>query len=145
VGRGLHVACTQSTSPSASQSPCPPPQGEVPPADCAFLVARAIDPSGAPLAGLGVRVDSFILGGYAYASNSATTKTAGSFHLLVYRVNRLQPPASTDTATVGIKAYADPAPSAGRVPLAQAYIQLQFAPLGTLVDTTRGVLTFQLP
>lgn len=140
---GLLVGCSGSTGPAASAAPCPAPTGEFPPTDCAFLVGRALSEGGTPLAGMGIRVDSLVPPvGYAYSSSATTTDAAGSFQLLIFRINRLRAPDSPDTATVGIKVYAEPVPPPGRVPLSQAWLKLHFAPLGQRVDTTRADLSY---
>jgi hypothetical protein len=140
----LGVAACAGAHPVDSFDPpaCPSLGGEFPPTDCALVEGRLLSAQGAALAGVGVRVDSmFHPIGYAYVSDGTTTDGQGGFRLTVMRVNRFQPPATPDTATVEIKLYRRTAPPPGATPFAAAAVRMRFAPLGAPVEPTSAVLT----
>jgi len=111
----LVAACSEVAEPEVSADRCPEAQGEFPPTDCAILEGVAVGPDGTALAGLAVRVDSFVPGrGYAYTSNAGITDASGAFRLVVFRVNRLEPVTVPDSATVEVKSHDQPNPKAGR-------------------------------
>ena len=116
---------------------CPAPQGEFPDTDCAVVRGLARTPGNQPLALKAIRADSFItLGGYVYASSTATTSADGTFRIVVGRVNRLKPRTVPDTATVELKTYASRDPKAGETPDARAPVLMYFAELGKPVRPT---------
>ena len=123
------------------------PQGEFPPRACAIVHGRAVDRSGRPIASLGLRVDSLVREqGYAYASGSALTDTAGRFELVVMRIKELAPPTAPDTATVEIKALPGTRPTPGFSAVGRARVRMRFAPLGERVErTAAGDVVFALP
>ena len=136
------AACAGAADPF-ERDECPPPAGEFPPTDCALVEGRVLNALRAPAAGIGVRVDSALLGtGYAYTSAAGvTTDNQGRFQLTVLRVNRFQPPATPDTATVEIKLYQRQNPPPGSTPFAAVAVRMSFAPLGDPVEPTAAELS----
>lgn len=98
---------------------------------------------GAPIAGAGLRVVDFVPPvGYAYTSNAAATDALGRFSLLVLRINQFEPPAVPDTATVYVKVYPTESDAVqGTAPGDSVAVLMNFAPMGTVVDTTAAELT----
>jgi len=142
----LAVACsgTQLVTPDAQR--CPQPSGEFGPTDCAIVEGLAFSSSSLMLVGQALAVDSAVpMVGYAYDSNVAVTDGSGSFHLTVYRVSRLRPLTTPDTASIEIKAYAGPSPKAGTIPIGRALVRLTFAPLGALITTSTVAAHFDSP
>lgn len=124
-----------SVEPSADR--CPPPSGEFPPTACAVVTGTVQNLSGQPLTNRGVRIDSLIPSlGYQYTSNAATVDANGTFRVIVYRVNSAIRPTAPDTATIDVKLYAAPAPSAGAPMLVAAPVRMKFAPLAQPVEPT---------
>ena len=122
---------------------CPPPEGEFPPSDCAIVRGSVRSPAGVPIVGFPVRVDSLVPDvGYYYASSAALTDEDGLFELTVYRVNRLQPITTPDTARVEIKTYATTDPHPGDPATARVRVLMHFAELGATVRVTFADLTF---
>jgi hypothetical protein len=139
------AACGSAADPFGERA-CPEPSGEFPPTDCALVQGRVLSPQGAPLAGVGVRVDSMFRPiGYAYVSGGVTTDSRGGFRLTVMRVDRFKPPATPDTATVEIKLYRRTAPPPGATPFAAVAVRMRFAPLGAPVEPTDANLTITPP
>lgn len=111
--------------------------------DCALLLMVARDGAGNPLGFLPVRVDSVVPQiGFAYLSESGVTASDGGFTLQVFRVNRLEQPATPDVATVYVKGYAAVNPAIGTPAISRAAIMMRFAPIGDEVPPTTGVATF---
>jgi hypothetical protein len=102
---------------------------------------------GVPIAGAGLRVAEFVPPvGYAYASGPTPTDVLGRFGLLVLRINEFEPPAVPDTATIYVKVYPTEAGAAeGAAPEDSVAVLMSFAPMGTVVDTTRVELTLETP
>ena len=118
-------------------------EGQPPPADCALLQVVARDPAGNALPFLPVRVDSVIPAlGQAYLSTSEVSAGDGGFVLLVFRMSRFQQPSIPDTATVYVKAYADPDPAIGTPAISRAAVVMRFSPLGETVTPTVGPAIF---
>jgi hypothetical protein len=125
---------------------CPSLGGEFRPTDCALVQGRLLNVQGAPLPGVGVRVDSVLRPiGYAYTSPAETTDSQGNFYLTVLRINRFEPPTTPDTATVEIKLYHVPDPTPVSEPFAAVAVRMSFAPLGEPVEPTSAVLTLTPP
>jgi hypothetical protein len=139
----LLAAC--GSEPNAG-APCPEPTGEFPPTACAYVEGR-LTAGGVPVAAAGLRVDEFVpTVGYAYASGPAATDALGRFGLLVLRVNELEPPAVPDTATIYVKVYPTEAGAVeGVAPEDSVAVLMSFAPMGTVVDTTRVELALEAP
>jgi hypothetical protein len=139
----LLTACGGEPNPAA---PCPEPTGEFPPTACAYLEGR-LTAGGVPITGAGLRVDEFVpTVGYAYASGPAGTDALGRFGLLVLRINEFEPPAVPDTATIFVKIYPTEAGAVEGVPPEDSVaVLMSFAPMGTVVDTTRVELTLETP
>jgi hypothetical protein len=135
----LLTACGSDPNPAA---PCPEPAGEFPPTACAYVQGR-LTAAGAPIAGAGLRVDDFVPNiGYRYSSGAAATDALGRFNLLVLRINEFEPPAVPDTATVYVKVYATQSGAVqGTAPDDSVAVLMNFAPMGTVVDTTAAELT----
>lgn len=118
-------------------------EGQPPPTDCALLQAVARGPDGNALAFLSVRVDSIVPSlGQAYLSTSEVSAGDGGFVLLVFRMSRFQQPSTPDTATVYVKAYAEPNPAIGAPAISRAAIVMRFSPLGETVTPTVGPAIF---
>jgi len=118
-------------------------EGQPPPTDCALLQAVARDPNGNALAFLPIRVDSIVPAvGQAYLSSPEVSAGDGGFVLLVFRMSRVQQPSLPDTATVYVKAYADPNPAIGAPAISRAAIVMRFSPLGDTVTPTVGPAIF---
>lgn len=142
------VACAGAADPIDDFDPpvCPALGGEFQPTDCALVQGRLLNAQGAPLAGVGVRVDSVVRPvAYAYTSPGETTDGQGNFQLTVLRINRLQPLATPDTATVEIKLYHVPDPAPTSDAFAAVAVRMRFAPLGEPVELTNTVLTLPSP
>ena len=92
-----------------------------------------------------IRVDSLIRSlAYIYASDTtATVAGDGSFSILVFRLSRVTPPTTPDTATVELKTYETPEPKAGDIPTARAAVLMHFAGLGKTVTPTIVDLRFE--
>ena len=130
-------------SPPLTVDNCPTADGEFPFTDCAVVEGMAVAADGRILSGLPIRVDSFVPPiGYAYASGATATGADGRFELLVYRVNRLKALTVPDTASVEIKAYADPEPKPSSTPIDRALVVMWFSPLGAQVTHTIAKATF---
>ena len=141
------AACAGAHPTDAFDPPvCPALGGEFPPTDCALVQGRLLSAQGAPLAGVGVRVDSVLRPiGYAYTSPGVTTDSQGNFQLTVLRINRFEPPATPDTATVEIKLYYAQDPTPVSESFAARAVRMSFAPLGEPVELTNVVLTITPP
>ena len=143
------VACAASTTeppPPRSDPPCVIHVGEFPPTDCAFLVGQLADSNGRPLAGFAFRADSFAPGmGFSFASSSALSDAAGRVQLLVFRVDRFRPVAEPDTATVPLLLYLHLAEATALAPArTRTLVQLRFAPIGQIVDTSFIAVRFPI-
>lgn len=122
---------------------CPAMQGEFPPTDCAIVRGTVRSPAGVPRVGFPVRVDSMVPQvGYYYASTTTVTNADGLFELTVYRVSRLEPVTSPDTARVEIKTYPTTDPRPGDPPTARVRVLMYFAELGETVRVTFADLIF---
>lgn len=132
------LACGNGAGPEL-EAPCPAPQGEFPPTDCAYVEGRLSLSGGSPAAGRGVRVDSFVRSfGYAYVSDAVAADGEGRFQLLVFRINRFEAPTVPDVATISVRLYSDAAAARpGAPPEASTAVPMSFAPMGAVVDTTR--------
>ena len=140
----IAAACVDSSAPRA-EIPCPRASGEFPPTECAFLIAQAVTLTGAPLASMGMRVDSFSPPfGYAYEGGPATTDGLGRFQLVVYRWNHVGPEFVPDTATLNVAIYDLPIVLSPPRPRALVPVQLHFHPLGHVADTAHVRLAFDL-
>ena len=137
------AACTDTVSPEDSQASCPVPQGEFGASDCAWLSGRAIDISGKPIVGLGIRVDSVDQQRYVFGSNSTVTGEDGRFEVVVLRYDPAILTTHVDSATVPIKGYLhDSAPGPGEPEDLRAVVTMSMAPMGEPVEITKGDLLF---
>ena len=104
----------------------------------------ALTAAGAPVAGAGLRVDDFVAPvGYAYASDASGTDAEGRFSLLVFRLNEFRSPTVPDTATVFVTIYSSASAAEPGAPRADSLaVLMTFAPMGSVVDTTKAELTF---
>lgn len=144
---GTIISCSGSLGPDpVSMDKCPSAQGEFGPTDCAIVKGVAKDGRGLTLPNAPVRVDSAIAQvAYVYASSTVTTGADGTFTLVVLRISRVKAPTVPDTATVEIKTYSVPNPTAGAVPAGRAKIRMRFAEMGQPVVLTQGEFVFDVP
>lgn len=142
VAIGMLALTAACNDPDSSTAPCPEAKGEFGPSHCAYVTGR-LTAAGTPIAGAGLRVDDFVAPvGYAYASDAAATDAQGRFSLLVLRLNEFRSPTVPDTATVFVRVYSSASAAEPGAPRTDSLaVLMTFAPMGTVVDTTKAELT----
>jgi hypothetical protein len=143
----MTAACAATGPRSEEPDPnvCPVPDREFPPTDCALVRGLAVDGNGTPVTNTPIAVDSSYPAAYHYGSDlRVKTDGAGRFETTVYRLNRLEPITTPDTARVELKIYGSPEPVFHDTPLARSAILMRFAPLGRSVAPTNVTVVFHV-
>jgi hypothetical protein len=100
----------------------------------------------APLARIGLRVDSVNSAHYEFASSAVTTRSDGAFELLVWRLDPVNVSRHVDSATFAIKGYlSDGDPSPRQPEDLRAWVTVPMSPVGEPVARSEGVFVFTDP